>query len=248
MLISNYQWLKGQRTLLQCHTQYSSQVSSFYSPHFSLSTLFWQQLGVFSFISKIFLHLGFSPVQPLSAREEWPLASGTKLDTSSCDSWKIIFMALWGKYLFLRELFNVAKLFFHCNTESLLSSRLFVTLCKGKHITIPGMMIDQRLEIAQSSFWWYSGVFSTTAVFLKGKYDIVSRILPALSTSLRVYCTFGTYIFGLSFPRWPQLFTLCASACWCWCITSTPSLSFSWRMVEAKPEPPSLPQKRGFLV
>lgn len=115
MLISNYQWLKGQRTLLQCHTQYSSQVSSFYSPRFSLSTLFWQQLGVFSFISKIFLHLVFSSVHPLSAREKWPLTSSAKLDSPSCHSWKIIFTVLWRNHFFLRDFLNVARLFFHCN-------------------------------------------------------------------------------------------------------------------------------------
>lgn len=78
----------------------------------------------------------------------------------------------------------MARLFFHCNTESLLkSSSLFGTLCKGKHIKIPAMMVHQSLEIVQSSFWWYSGDFSTTGVFLKGKCETVNRILPALSTS-----------------------------------------------------------------
>lgn len=225
MLISNYQWLKGQRTLLQCHTQYSSQVSSFYSPRFSLSTLFWQQLGVFSFISKIFLHFVFSSVHPLSAREKWPLTSSAKLDSPSCHSWKIIFMILWGSHFFLRDFSNMSRLFFHCNTESLLkSSSLFGTLCKGKHIKIPGMMVHQRLEIAQSSFWWHSGLFSTMVCSWKVN---VRQLIGSYQhwAPLRVYCAFEIYIFSLSFPKWSELFTLCASASWC--ITFTPPLSLS---------------------
>lgn len=93
-------------------------------------------------------------------------------------------MVLWGKHFFLRDVFNVARLFFHCNIESLLKSNsLFGTLCKGKHIKIPQIMVHQRLEMAQSSFQWYSGVFSITGMFLKGKWEVVNRILPALSTS-----------------------------------------------------------------
>lgn len=96
-------------------------------------------------------------------------------------------LPLWfseGSTFFLGISFNVARLFFHCNTESLLkSSSLFGTLCRGKHIKIPGRMVHRRLEIVQSSFWWYSRVFSTTGVFLKGKCETVNRILPALSIS-----------------------------------------------------------------
>lgn len=91
-------------------------------------------------------------------------------------------MVLWEKHV--RHVFNVARSFFHCNTESLLkSSSLFGTLWKGKHIKIPGVMVHQSLESVQSSCGWYSGDFSTTGVLLKGKRETVNRILPAPSTS-----------------------------------------------------------------
>lgn len=97
-------------------------------------------------------------------------------------------------------------------TETLLkSSSLFGTLCKGKHIKRPGMMVHQRLEIAQSSFWWDSGLFSTTGVFLKSKCEIVNSILPALSTSESLL-HFWILRFGFVIPQMVRaLYPLCFS-------------------------------------